>query len=303
MLRVRLGISPINWINDDTVDIGDFYQVEEVLRDMHSLGFVGTEMGRKYPGNPRELQPLLEQHSLVLSGAWKTVQFSSGWNPDQDFAEFQDHVQFLREMHAEFVVVCDGGGSLHWDARGHRASMEKFDDPAWERLAHGLNRAGEYAMQHGIRLVYHAHFGTGVETPDEIDRLMAETNPAFVSLLADTGHIFVCGGDPVEVIRKHIHRIPYIHLKDVRQAVFEEVKARGTLFIEAIRKGMFTTPGDGCINFPGVFDVLDNSSYQGWLILEAEQDPTMAEPVKYAREAKAYLEQLIQRHATGGGAK
>lgn len=297
MLQVKLGISPINWINDDVNDIGDFYDVETVLRDMQSLGFSGTEMGRKYPRNASELRPMLVKHDLVLSGAWKTVQFSSGWNPTEDFEAFQQHIQFLNALGSEFVVVCDGGGSLNWDARGNRSKVEKYDDAAWKRLADGLKRAGEYAMEQGIRLVYHAHYGTGVETAEEIDRLMYETDPAVVSLLADTGHIYSGGGNPVEVIQKHIQRIPYMHLKDVRSNVFSEVRQHGTLFIDAIRQGMFTTPGDGCIEFDGVFRVLFHADYQGWLIIEAEQDPMKAEPVQYARAAKAYIEQLIQETA------
>jgi len=274
-------------------DLGDFYALETVLSEMRQLGFTGTEMGRKYPRDSETLRPLLARYGLVLSGAWKTVQFSSGWDDEQDFADFQTHVQFLRQMGAQHVVVCDGGGSLHWDARGHRIAVERHDDAAWARLAAGLHRAGEYANRHGVHIVYHAHLGTSVERPEEIDRLMAMTDPALVSLLADTGHIFAGGGDPASVIRKHFQRVKYIHLKDVRQSVLADLRARGTLFIDAVRQGVFTTPGDGCVDFEAVFDALHEGGYQGWLILEAEQDPTKAEPVAYARAAKALIEKWI----------
>lgn len=293
MENVKLGISPINWINDDVDDIGDFYDLETVLRDMRDLGFAATEMGRKYPRDATVLRPLLERYGLVLSGAWKTVQFSSGWNPTEDVAAFHAHVQFLQQMGSTHVVVCDGGGSLHWDARGPRSQIEKFSDAAWRRLASGLEQAGAYALEHDIQLVYHPHFGTGVETPAEIERLLAETNPQVVSLLADTGHIYVCGGNPAEVMRRHSDRIAYVHAKDVREGVLGAVRAKGTLFIDAVRQGMFTTPGDGCIDFQAVIDVLKSAQYAGWIILEAEQDPIMAEPVHLARAAKQYLSQLL----------
>ncbi|MCL6454879.1 MAG: myo-inosose-2 dehydratase [Alicyclobacillus sp.] len=293
MYNVRLAASPINWINDDMTDLGDFYDVETVLSNMRDLGFAGTEMGRKYPRDPSQLRKLLNRYGLVLSGAWKTVQFSSGWNSDQDFADFQVHVQFLQRMGARYAVVCDGGGSLHWDPRGPRWRVEKFDDAAWARLAAGLNRAGAYSRRFGVEVVYHAHLGTGVETPAEIDRLMAMTDPDVVSLLGDTGHIFAGGGVPEQVFEKHLRRIHYIHLKDVRRAVLDDVRAKGTLFTDAVRQGLFTTPGDGCIDFPAVFDVLQRGGYQGWMVMEAEQDPTKAEPVAYARAAKAYLEALM----------
>ena len=229
------------------------------------------------------------------------MQFSSGWNPQQDFAEFQSHVQFLKEMGAEYVIVCDGGGSLNWDARGVRTQVEKFDESAWRRLSEGLNRAGEYALEHGIRLVYHAHFGTGVETEEEIDRLMEMTDPGVVWLLVDTGHIYAGGGNPVQVLRKHLSRVGYIHLKDVRKHVLEDVRAKGTLFLDAVRQGMFTTPGDGCIDFESIFNILREGGYEGWMILEAEQDPTVAEPVTYARAAKAYIETLLATKVPEGG--
>jgi inosose dehydratase len=295
---MELGISPINWINDDRKDLGNFYELETVLNDMQSLGFKGTEMGRKYPRDPKQLKPLLSRHDLQLTGAWKTVQFSSGWNPERDFSEFQQHVHFLSEMGTKYAVICDGGGSLHWDARGHQQTIEKYDDHAWSRLVDGLHQAATYAQNFDIHLVYHAHYGTGVETPEEIDRLMELTDPKFVSLLADTGHIYVGGGIPEEVIRKHIHRIKYMHLKDVRPEVLTEVRSQGLLFLDAVQMGMFTTPGDGTINFPEVFRILHQNNYQGWMIVEAEQDPLQAEPVSYAKKTKQYLELLIQLRNT-----
>lgn len=301
MNQEMLGVSPINWINDDMEDLGDFYDLETVLQDMQNLGFRGTEMGRKYPRDVAALKPLLARFGLVLSGAWKTVQFSSGWNSQVDFADFQRHVQFLQAMGAHYAVVCDGGGSLHWDARGPRAEIEPFDDEAWQRLGEGLHRAGEYALQYGVNIVYHPHVGTNVERPDAIDRLMELTDPSLVSLLLDTGHIYAGGGVPQDIIRRHGPRIRYLHLKDVRPRVLEMMRRQNWSFIAAVRQGLFTTPGDGCIDFPAVFQAMSEVGYQGWMILEAEQDPLQAEPVAYARTAKTYLSSLMNLvEATGG---
>jgi len=220
------------------------------------------------------------------------VQCSSGWNPEQDAEEFVNHIAFLKGMEAKYVIVCDGGGSLNWDARGANKRVEKFDEAAWQRIAKGLNRAGYYAREQGITLVYHPHFGTAVETPMEIERLLSLTDPEAVSLLADTGHIYAGGGDPSEVIRKHMDRIRYFHLKDVRRAVYDRVAKEGIGFIDAVRLGMFTTPGDGCIDFKSLFSFLATTDYQGWMIIEAEQDPLQCEPVQYARSAKDYIESL-----------
>lgn len=295
--NVRLGISPINWINNDMDDLGDFYDVETMLTDMRKLGFSGTEMSRKFPEDPETLKRLLARHGLVLSGAWVTVQFSSGWEKEEDFARFQSHIQFLRSMGSEYAVVCDGGGSLHWDARGQRTRVRRHDDEAWRRLAVGLHRAGEYARKFGVRLAYHPHFGTAVESQEEIDRLMAMTDPELVSLLLDTGHIFAGGGDPVKAIRKHGHRIHCVHLKDVRREVLEEVRKKKMVFLDAVRRGMFTTPGDGCIDFRPIFEALHDVGYQGWMVIEAEQDPRRADPVRYAKAAKEYVESLLDTTA------
>ena len=224
---------------------------------------------------------------------FRSVQFSSGWEREEDFARYESHIQFLRSMGSDYAVVCDGGGSLHWDARGGRTRVVRHDDAAWRRLAAGLHRAGEYARRFGVRLAYHPHFGTAVERPEEIDRLMAITDPERVSLLLDTGHIFAGGGDPVQVIRKHGHRIACVHLKDVRQKVLEEVREKGMDFLEAVRRGMFTVPGDGCIDFRSVFEALRDVGYQGWMVIEAEQDPRRADPVRYARAAKEYVKSLL----------
>ncbi len=294
MDHVRLGVSPINWINDDMDDLGDHYDLETVLSDMRDLGFAGTEMGRKYPRDPGLLKALLDKYRLALAGAWKTVQFSSGWRPEEDFTDFRQHVEFLSRLGSRYAVTCDGGGSLHWDARGSRTTVEKYDEAAWQRLAAGLNRVGEHARKHGVEVAYHAHFGTAVETPEEIDRLMSSTDPACVSLLADTGHIHAGGGDPAAVIDRHFERIHYIHLKDVRQSVLDAVRHTGASFTEAVRQGIFTTPGDGSIDFSAIFRVLRRRGYRGWMILEAEQDPAKSDPVVYARRSKEFLGSLLQ---------
>ncbi|WP_029422814.1 myo-inosose-2 dehydratase [Alicyclobacillus macrosporangiidus] len=292
MYNVRLGVSPINWINDDMPDLGDAYDVETVWADMASLGFEGTEMGRKYPRDPEQLKPRLAKHGLVLTGAWTSVRFSTGVDEEQAFAAFQVHVQFLRRMGARYAVVCDQGGA-RLDGPGPRGAAQRYDDAAWARLAAGLHRAATYARRFDVQVVYHPHLGTAVETPDEIDRLMAMTDPELVGLLVDTGHIRAAGGEPERVIRKHAERVRYVHLKDVRQKVLAEAQASGASFLQAVRQGMFTTPGDGCVDFASVFDALRGIGYQGWMIVEAEQDPASAEPVSYARAAKAYITQLM----------
>jgi len=201
----------------------------------------------------------------------------------------------LNEMGSDYVVLCDGGGSLHWDSRGPRLAVERYDDVAWERLADGLNRAGAYARDLGMRVAYHPHIGTNVESADDIDKLLAITDHDMVSIVYDTGHICVGGGNPLAILVRHYNRVACIHFKDVRPDVMRKFQVNrfqtgnGWSFIDAIRAGLFTTPGDGCIDFQPIIRVLQERDYKGWMIIEAEQNPALAEPRSYAATAKGLL--------------
>ena len=294
MPNVSLGISPINWINNDMNDLGDNYSVDAVLADMRDMGFVGTEWCRKFPTEAHLLRPLLDTYGITLAGAWKTVQFSTGVNFEQELQDFRQYARFLKEMGSDYVVVCDGGGSLHWDNPGPRRQVVPYDDTAWIRLAEGLNQAGQYANELGMKLAYHPHVGTNVERPEAIARLLAATDAEVVSIVYDTGHIYAGGGDPLRILERHAHRLACVHLKDVRQDALSRFRERGGTFIEAVRDGLFTVPGDGCIDFRPILKVLSERNYQGWMMIEAEQDPQQAEPRTYAEKAMQYLQSCMQ---------
>lgn len=291
---ISLGISPINWINNDMADLGDNYTVETVLADMQQLGFCGTEWCRKFPTDVTALKPLLNTYGLTLAGAWITVQFSHMSDLLAEQAQYMAHARFLQAMQSDYVVVCDGGGSLHWDSQGPRAAVIPYDDTAWRQLADGLNWAGAYTRELGLRLAYHPHVGTNIEQPQAIDRLLELTDPDTVAIVYDTGHIYAGGGNPLAVLEKHFQRIACVHLKDVREEALQRFRQSGSSFIQAVRDGLFTTPGDGCIDFSSVISTLRQRAYRGWMMIEAEQDPELAEPVRYAEDAKQLLLSLMQ---------
>jgi inosose dehydratase len=287
--NVRLAASPINWCNDDMTDLGDEYAYEDILAAMQRLNVHGTEMGRKYPRDPQELRPALASHHLVLSSAWTTVHFAQPGRWPLEMAQFTEHVRFLKAMGAAHVVTCEGGGSVHWDIGGDREKVIPFSEEEWNSVARGLNEAGAIAQSHGLRLAYHEHVGTNIQTPDEIDRLMALTDPRYVTLLLDTGHIQLAGGDPLQVARKYRERIEYVHLKDVRREQMQRFHAQHLPFLQGVRMGVFTVPGDGCIDFAPILAHLAQTNYQGWMVIEAEQDPGVAHPDTYMRKALTYL--------------
>ena len=159
----------------------------------------------------------------------------------------------------------------------------------WERFAKGMNRLGEIANSMGMKLVYHHHMGTVVQTADEVDRMMEMTDPGKFSLLFDSGHLAYCGQDYIEVLKKHVNRVKHVHLKDIRPDVVKKVKDEKLSFLQGVRAGAFTVPGDGCIDFAPIFDILDGAGYKGWMIVEAEQDPAKANPLEYALKAREYI--------------
>ncbi|MDB4868880.1 MAG: Inosose dehydratase, partial [Cohnella sp.] len=227
---------------------------------------------------------------------WCDILFSdpSPAAAQQSMLKFKAHVLFLKHMGCRYVVTADGGGSVHWDPREDRSvtGVRKYSDDEWASLCRNLNAAGQFCRSHRMTLVYHIHAGTGVENMDEIDRLCAGTDPESVSLLVDTGHLHYCGANPAEVIRKYRDRVKYVHLKDVRQPVLNRVMIERINFNDSVRLGVFTVPGDGDIDFEPVFEALAEADYQGWLVIEAEQDSLVANPVEYARKAFRYIRSL-----------
>ena len=165
-------------------------------------------------------------------------------------------------------------------------------DEQWKLVAEGLNKLGALAAEKDMKLVYHHHMGTGVQTEAEIDKLMEMTDPNLVFLLYDTGHLVCSGEDYIGILKKYINRIKHVHLKDVRKELVEKVKNENMSFLDGVRMGMFTVPGDGCIDFKPVYDILKENNYEGWTMVEAEQDPAIANPLEYAQKARKYIHEV-----------
>ncbi|MDR1301295.1 MAG: TIM barrel protein, partial [Treponema sp.] len=172
-----------------------------------------------------------------------------------------------------------------FDAKPHFSNIE------WDRLGEGLNKLGKLAAEKDMKLTYHHHIGTGVQTKAEIDRLMENTDPNLVGLLYDTGHLVFSGEDHLEVLAKWIHRIRHVHLKDLRPALRNQAIAEKWSFLKAVKAGVFTVPGDGAVDFVPIFKALKEASYTGWWVVEAEQDPAQANPLEYAIKARKYIKE------------
>jgi inosose dehydratase len=291
----RIGIAPISWVNDDIPGLGDHYTQDHVLSEMSALGYISTEMGRLFMQDPPALKAKLEEHGIQLASKFVGTLFSDATRMEEELRSFSEWVKYLKEMGCEHVIVCEMGGSMHWDPRRspEDKDIQRLTEKEWESLVEGLHRAANICQEYGMQLVYHFHAGTVVETAEEIDRLMELTDPNLVHLLYDTGHALYGGYDPLELLKKYYDRIQYVHLKDVRRDVLEYVRKENIDFRTAVLKGLFTVPGDGCIDFAPIFKELIERNYNGWIIVEAEQDPAIADPYKYAQMAKEYIDATI----------
>ncbi|MBB6672462.1 myo-inosose-2 dehydratase [Cohnella nanjingensis] len=290
----RLGIHPINWVGEDVAEHGSDTTFERIVDDIRRLGLTGTEMGRKYPKDVPTLKRELGSRGIQLVSQWKSVFFSDPSRREEELKAYREHALFLNEMGAKVISTAEIGGSLHWDPRrsANETEVARLTDEEWKWFADGLQQAGEIARSLGMKLAYHHHGGTVVERPEEIDRLMASTSPDLVHLLYDTGHAYYGGSDPLALLKRHYDRIAYVHLKDVRDEILAEARTGGWDFVTCIRRGVFTVPGDGCLDFKPIVAELNGRGYDGWAMLEGEQDPAAHDPYLYARKALDYLDSV-----------
>lgn len=290
---INWGIAPIGWRNDDLPHIGADNTLSHLLSDIVVAGFEGTEVGGFFP-EAQTLNFELGLRGLSIAGQWFSS-FIIGEGIATTCEKFTAHCQFLQAVKATTAVVSEQTYSIQGQARNVFTEKPHFTDAEWVQLCQGLNALGQIAKAHGLRLGYHHHMGTGVQTLVETTRLMAGTDPALVGLLYDTGHIYVSDGAYLPMLTQHMDRIVHVHFKDVRKAVLETSRRAGHSFAEAFLAGMFTVPGDGSLDFTSCYDQLVSAGYTGWIVVEAEQDPAKAHPLKHAQIARGYIDTLITK--------
>ena len=291
--RVRLGVTPTLWWNDDfpTIDIG--IPFEQCVSEMALAGYQGCSIGHKYPTDPAELKSALDLRGLRVSEPWVSTYFTISAMEQQTIDAFEERIAFIKAVGGTEMVVAEFGRTSHRLSVALFANRPIFDDRQWDQLANGLNRLGKIAAGAGIRLSYHHHMGTGVMTRADVDRLMASTDPDLVHLLLDTGHMVFAGDDPIAAARDYAPRIGHVHQKDIRPEIVSKVREEGLSFQQGIEEGVFTVPGDGASDFVPVLEALGGAGYQGWLVVEAEQDPAKANPLEYAFKGRAYLREVL----------
>ncbi|QKC89171.1 myo-inosose-2 dehydratase [Mesorhizobium sp. NZP2234] len=279
-MKVRIGINPITWTNDDVPELGGDTPLEVCLAETRQAGYSGTELGGKFPRRSAELKPIMQRHGLAVVSGWYDGRCDEK-DVDAEMDAITPHLQLLKDMGSTHVVYADTSRGRHnaiWGPISQRPVLSAEEWPAYGRK---LTALAERMADFGVRMAFHHHMGTIVETDAEVALLMRHTGQA-VGLLYDTGHSIFSGGDPLALIKAQVKRVVHVHCKDTRKAVLERARARDMSFMGAVMEGIFTVPGDGSIDYPTILRVLADNGYSGWLVVEAEQDPSRAIPLTYA---------------------
>ena len=280
-MTIRFGVSPIAWINDDMPELGGDTPVESVLEDIRDIGFAGVELGGKFPRDPRALRELLGRYGLDLVGGW----YSSNLlvrDAEAEIEAMRPHLELLQALGSQVFVIAETSNAIHGDRRRPLVDSPVLDDEQWKMFGERLTKVADLVRSEGLRLAYHHHLGTVVESADELNRFLAVTG-ANVGLTLDTGHAALGGIDAISVIRNAPERIVHVHCKDVRRPIFDGLINERRSFLDGVLEGVFTAPGDGDLDFQPLFEALSAIGYSGWVVVEAEQDPAIADPRAFAR--------------------
>ncbi|AMJ63222.1 myo-inosose-2 dehydratase [Bosea sp. PAMC 26642] len=294
-MPIRIGANPIGWSNDDLQEIGGATSLETCLAEAKEAGFVGMELGHKFPREPAALKAALEPFGMACISGWYSAELLLR-DADAEMTHLRPHLDLLKAMGSTVLVFAETSNAIHGDRSKPLSQRPILKASEWARFGERMTQVAERTWAEGVRLVYHHHMGTVVESEADIDALMASTGDA-VHLLLDTGHATWGGADPAVLAARYRERISHVHAKDVRKAVMAQAATGNWSFLDAVlgkgdELGVYTVPGDGVVDYPAVFRALPG--YSGWVVVEAEQDPEKAHPLTYAKKGVAHLKQSLK---------
>lgn len=294
-MPIRIGANPIGWSNDDLQDIGGATPLETCLAEAREAGFVGMELGHKFPREPKALKAALDPFGMACISGWYSAELLKR-DADEEMKHLRAHLDLLKAMGSTVLVFAETSNAIHGDRSKPLSQRPVMAAGDWAQFGQRITEVAERTLAEGVRLVYHHHMGTIVESEADIDAFMAATGEA-AHLLLDTGHATWGGADPVKLAERYRSRISHFHAKDVRKGVMEQARREDWSFLDAIlgkgrELGVYTVPGDGMVDYPAVFKALPG--YSGWVVVEAEQDPEKAHPLTYAKKGVAHLKQSLK---------
>jgi len=290
-MNVSIGINPITWSNDDLPGVGGDISLETCLTETAAAGYSGIELGGKFPRDAETLTPMLGCHGLSLVSGWYSGHLLQQSAKDEA-AAMKEHVGLLKQMGCKVLIFAEVTSCVHSDIEARASRRPQMSKDHWQQFGERLSDLAKVTADDGVMLNYHHHMGTVVQSAEDIDLLMEATSDE-VQLLLDTGHAIYAGADPAAIAKAYCSRIGHVHCKDVRRVVLKSSLNRDSSFLTAVLNGVFTVPGDGCIDYKTVLSIMKEAGYEGWLVVEAEQDPSVAPPAKYAKLGYENLQSLL----------
>ena len=289
-MSVRFGVNPIGWSNDDLRELGGKTPLETCLKEAKQAGYEGIELGHKFPREAKALKAVLSQAGLDLVSGWYSSELLLR-DAKEEMKHLRAHLDLLKALGSSILIFAETSNATHGDRSKPLSKRPKLKATDWREFGQRMTEVAEAVAKEGVALAYHHHMGTVVQSGEDIDAFMESTGNA-VKLLLDTGHATFGGADPVALAKKYRTRIAHVHCKDVRKDVLATAREKDWSFLDAVVEGCFTVPGDGMVNYPAVFNELPG--YSGWLVVEAEQDPEKANPLKYATMGCANLKRYAK---------
>ena len=286
-MSVKLGIAPIAWSNDDMPELGGDTPLEQCLSEASEAGFSGIESGGKFPKKSKELIPLLEKYNLNLCSGWYGANLRKN-SVKEEISKIQEQLKLFQDCKAPCIVFAEVSDSIAGDPDKSLSSRPQMNKEGWKEFCNKISEMGKFLEDQGMPLAYHHHMGTVIETQNDTERLLESTTD-HVKLILDTGHMLFAGGDSLQVAENFKERIIHVHCKDMRKNVLDKSLSQDSSFRQAFLDGAFTVPGDGCIDYKPLLNFLKKINYEGWLVVEAEQDPAKANPLEYAKIGHSYL--------------
>lgn len=279
-MAIRLGIAPIAWSNDDLPELGGETTLEQCLREARQAGYSGVEKGGKFPMDPKVLKPIMEDHQIELVSGWFSGRLLEV-TVEEEKSRIREQLALFQAMGCPVMVYAETVGTVQGLIDIPVSQRPKLTPDQIRRYGEKLTKLAEFLRAEQCPMAFHHHMGTVIEVEEEIDRLMESTDEA-VGLLLDTGHLTFAGGDVIATTERWGKRINHVHTKDIRADVLKKLRANDWSFLKGVLEGVFTVPGDGSIDFGAFMKTLKTIGYSGWVVVEAEQDPKKANPLKMA---------------------
>ena len=293
-MKIKLGIAPIAWSNDDMPELGGDTPIEKCLEDARISGFSGIELGGKFPRNPGITNFLLNKFNLKMPGGWYGS-LLRGRSAKEEWIALQDHLNLLKLVKADVFVFADVSGSIQGDASRPLSTRPYLENDEWKSYCEKINELSNRLIDEGMPMSYHEHMGTIIQSEEDVDKFISLTNDN-TFLLYDTGHLMFAQANYEKILKNYISRINHVHCKDIRKEIFHKSINNDLSFRDSFLEGVFTVPGDGCINYDPLIKILYENQYTDWLVIEAEQDPKKADPLEYAKIGYKYLLEIITQN-------